>query len=235
MLPFCLRPFVAIAGELHLCNMKINDIKHKYCLNLEHRTDRRAHAIAQFEKHKIEGVEFVNAVDGAANKYSSIYLHITPGAIGCYHSHLQILKNAYHAGINEFIVFEDDVEFSGGFDMFIESQLTAVPDDWNFIYLGWADFKGFEDAMKTSINEWVCKPLNPYGLFGYVVRGGQFMAELIKFFEARINDIQRQYDEYLGDEYWPNTHYKMYALIPPLVHYASMGTNIQNFKRSSSK
>lgn len=199
----------------------------KYCLNLEHRTDRKQSAEVEFENHGITGVEFVKAVDGSKLGLVSIYKQISPGALGAFKSHLNILKNAYNSNVNSVLIFEDDVRMEEGFDEYFEEQMKHVPDDWDFLYLGWADFKGFKTATGKCINEWVCIPEQPYGLFAYAIRGKKIMSHLIRFFEDRENNIQYQYDEYLAFEFWPFNDYKMYALIPPLIWYKEMGTDIQ--------
>lgn len=198
-----------------------------YCINLEHRKDRKASAEDEFEKYGIEPVQFVKATDGVKLGMKSIYTNITPGALGAYHSHLNLLKDAYANNFESILIFEDDVRFEPGFQDYFEEQFASVPDDWNFLYLGWADFQGFSQANKNMVNEWVCKPVEPYGLFAYAIKGHQFIQELIDFFERRIDTIQRQYDEYLCYELWPDCNFKMYALTPPLIWYKSMGTDIQ--------
>lgn len=201
-----------------------------YCLNLEHRTDRRESAQKQFDEHGLSKVEFVNAIDGAKNEFKSIYKQITPGAMGAYRSHLMLVKKAYDSGAESVFIFEDDFRFEPGFKDFFAYQMHQLPNDWNFLYAGWADFKGFEAAASRKVNDWVCIPEEPYGLFAYAVRGRSFMMELIDFWERRMDLMQKQVDEYLCFELWPHSSAKMYALIPPLIWYNDMGTNIQTNK-----
>jgi GR25 family glycosyltransferase involved in LPS biosynthesis len=211
---------------MHILNQKFQQI---YCLNLERRTDRKENAAVQFASKGIEA-SFFRALDGKLME-SSIYKQITQGAVGAFHSHLQILKHAYHNNLERILVFEDDIKFENGFDECFEMQLNSVPDDWDFLYLGWADFQGFAQAAGACVNEWVCVPKDPYGLFAYAVRGREIMERLITFFESRISNIERQYDEYLCFEFWPNSGFKMYGLIPPLIWYENLGTDIQTYNQ----
>lgn len=198
-----------------------------YCINLACRGDRKANAMKEFRKRRISNVKFFTAVDGLHMGYQSLYWKISPGMMGCFQSHLKVLKEAYENGFHSFLVFEDDIKFEDGFDELIGDQIAAVPADWNFLYLGWADYQGFEATLDTMINDYVCIPRQPFGLFAYAVRGREFMQEMITFMEARWEDMRNQYDEYLCFEMWPNTKHKMYALMPPLIGYNALGTNVQ--------
>ncbi|WP_397568537.1 glycosyltransferase family 25 protein [Schlesneria sp. T3-172] len=58
------------------------------------------------------------------------------GAWGCYRSHLQILEHCYNAGIESYIVFEDDAIFRPDFDERLPRVLAELPCDWQQLYLG---------------------------------------------------------------------------------------------------
>ncbi len=58
------------------------------------------------------------------------------GAWGCYRSHLGILEYCLNNGIGSYIVFEDDAQFKPGFDEGLVAFESAMPSDWQPVYLG---------------------------------------------------------------------------------------------------
>jgi GR25 family glycosyltransferase involved in LPS biosynthesis len=58
------------------------------------------------------------------------------GAWGCYRSHLQILEHCYNAGIESYLVFEDDALFRTDFESLLSQVLLELPADWEQLYLG---------------------------------------------------------------------------------------------------
>ena len=60
----------------------LDDIKHAFYINLEHRKDRKEHVEEQLSKVGIN-----------ANRFNAIKME--NGAIGCSMSHLKILQDAY--------------------------------------------------------------------------------------------------------------------------------------------
>lgn len=99
-----------------------------FCINLEHRPDRKQHALKEFEKIGIANrVEFINAV----------YLKDRP-ALGNHLSHAICINKANKRGINNVLIFEDDVLFlDNALDTLIkaEDQLSHI-DKWGLFYLG---------------------------------------------------------------------------------------------------
>jgi len=58
------------------------------------------------------------------------------GAWGCYRSHLQILEHCYNAGLESYLVFEDDALFRPDFEELLSQVKSELPDDWEQLYLG---------------------------------------------------------------------------------------------------
>ena len=76
----------------------IEDIKHAYYINLEHRTDRKEHVELQL---KTLGIE--------ASRFDAIKME--NGAIGCSLSHLKLLEQALENQYDHILIMEDDITF----------------------------------------------------------------------------------------------------------------------------
>lgn len=60
----------------------------------------------------------------------------TPGAWGCYRSHLRIIEDALQDGVESVLVFEDDATFVDDFTARAIEFFEALPADWGQAYLG---------------------------------------------------------------------------------------------------
>jgi len=88
-------------------------------------------------------------------------MDLTPGAIGCAMSHYQIWidimsRRSWGQSIADeradlYLIVEDDCEFLPGFseDLF-RMRLSAVPDDWQAIFLGGVDALGLQALMQVA-------------------------------------------------------------------------------------
>ena len=76
----------------------INDIKHAFYINLDHRTDRKEHVEKELGKLGIQAERF-NAIK------------MQNGAVGCSMSHLKILQDARTKKLDHVLIMEDDISF----------------------------------------------------------------------------------------------------------------------------
>lgn len=90
-----------------------------YCISLKKRTDRRKHITEMMAKHGLE-FEFFDAIE---NKN---------GTLGCFDSHVEVLKLAREKGLDKVMIMEDDCEFIRDF------ELPEFPDNWEMLFLGGA-------------------------------------------------------------------------------------------------
>lgn len=60
----------------------------------------------------------------------------TPGAWGCLCSHLGVVEESLRRGAQSLLVLEDDLDFVDRFDERLGEFLSAVPSDWDLLYLG---------------------------------------------------------------------------------------------------
>lgn len=107
---------------------------HIYCINLDHREDRRVSVGAEFEREGLD-VEFFPAVDGRVNAPTGIY--VTPSEYGCSQSHTNIWRDMVLKNRDIALVFEDDVCLESDF----KNKLNQILEDaknlpWDVIHLG---------------------------------------------------------------------------------------------------
>ena len=99
-----------------------------YCINLVTRPDRRKSAQELFDKLDIP-VEFYTAIK---NK---------DPVKGCFESHINVAKQAYEAGLDTVIIFEDDIAISES-PTTLKKRINSVisflkhQKDWDIFYLG---------------------------------------------------------------------------------------------------
>lgn len=97
------------------------------CINLKSRNDRYTYCQNLFNTMNIS-VQF-HRVDK----------HPKGGTFGCFQSHMDIIRDAYMAGAQNCLVFEDDIEQSPYFNIRLVNQaidFITSNDDWELFYLG---------------------------------------------------------------------------------------------------
>lgn len=99
----------------------------KFCINLEHRTDRWIECEKEFKLAKIRVLRFP-----AIKK-------IEEPQTGCTYSHLNLIKKASLDKHDYICVFEDDIHFNNPekFKKNLKDAIEKVPKDWHILYLWW--------------------------------------------------------------------------------------------------
>jgi len=117
-----------------------------YCVNLDERTDRWDHALAQFEKLGIsDRVERFSAIKPTHDnrwdrdvpwKVRGRYPKI--GAVGCAESHKAIIQLAKDGELKNVLVLEDDFMVCDNWRENLECALVDLDEfDWDLFYLGY--------------------------------------------------------------------------------------------------
>jgi len=134
-------------------------IDNVYCINLEDNKDRfllvdsmakkSDLSLTRFEAKDTRGVKFLqhkSLIHPIA--YNKLYKTIinktrkkdedlTPGAVGCYLSHMSLYKEALNKGEKTILVFEDDTQIPVNFKSLFLEKIKNLPEDWDMFLLGW--------------------------------------------------------------------------------------------------
>lgn len=136
-----------------------NIIDKCYCINLPDNIDRWNNIKKYFHEFDIDVVKY-NAIDtrtyskmmkykqfiskDAIHQLYNLYKNgkrddhheLTPGAVGCYLSHLSVWYDAIKNNENYVLVLEDDTKLYSGFYEKIHETIENVPSDWDIILFG---------------------------------------------------------------------------------------------------
>jgi len=171
-----------------LRKINIKDIlRYNYYINLDHRTDRKKFTIKELQKVGIYN----------PRRFRAIKKDI--GAIGCFMSHLEILKLARRNKWPYVTIFEDDI-------LFLEPKETLKKLDriinsdikWDVILLGGNNFPPYQ-----KINEDCIKVNNCQCCTAYIVKQSYYDT-LINHWEEGLSKLIETKDEpkYALDQYW---------------------------------
>lgn len=140
-----------------------------YCISLKDRDDRRRYIKKHLSKLNIE---YIDAVDTRNDKYKQYkhevsdrawksldellktkirkYHHsLTPGAIGCYLSHLKIYKKMIEQNDELAVIFEDDITVEkNDYDKKLGKILKNYPKRYDILMLGYSNLSNHIDRGK---------------------------------------------------------------------------------------
>jgi len=162
-------------------------LQNHYYINLEHRIDRKISTINELNKL---GINIPNRFNAIKNNN---------GAIGCYMSHLEVLKLAKKKDWDYVTVFEDDVEF-----LKPEETLKKINNifnsniKWNVIILG-----GNNSMPYKKINDDCIQVFNCQTTTAYIVKK-EYYDKLIDHWTKGLNNLIRTNDspKYALDITW---------------------------------
>ena len=203
-------------------------------INLDKRTDRKEQIEGELRRMGIDQFERFPAVKHAE------------GAIGCAHSHLNVLKEAKERGYPSILILEDDFEFVVPKEEFWRA-IEAVKDvDYDVIMLGYA-LNSHEDYNDTLL-----KVLDAQTASAYLVNSG-FYDALIKNYEEAIPKFEAtgEHWKYANDQSWKTLqpHSKWYAFKNRMgkqrashsdnrgatVDYMHGGKRVRKYRRRNSR
>ncbi len=195
-----------------------------YCINLKRSKDRWDYIQKVGREQNIDINRF-DATDGknlslqkAKNMCSSEYYEMMKNNksllanIGCYNSHLNLLKKIHSEKIDNALIIEDDIIFPNNFKQLLQKNLEKVPSDWDIIYLGVTRPCGKlykENIYIPSIIE--CSKDNG-GLFGYMVNN-RSAGKIYNLINKKIN---KMVDHAIRD-FFPVL--KVYIIYPFLINH----------------
>lgn len=196
--------------------MKLLGADRIYLLNLRRREDRLLEAKKELRRVGIYPKDYViyNAFDGKELEIYSNHDKITPGAIGCYLSHLAIWKDAILNNFSRIVVFEDDIIFPGAFR---KRYRNSIRDNIDFLFLGWYKNEG---CIQSSYTDNLIKAKYIYGTHGYVVNNRKTLLLL----EKGVNTLDLQVD---GKMELVLENVNTWFCNPPIVNQTGLSTDIQ--------
>ncbi len=198
-----------------------------FLLNLKRRPERLAHALKQFENVGIKDFILWEAVDAKTLGLKSDLLEITPGMVGCYQSHRNIMKYCLDNNIDSYIVFEDDVEFIPGFNELCQLMIDTIPSDWEFVYWGSTEHLN-GPCLKEVSDLWVV-PRSVWGTQCFMMKD---MQTIKKVYDA-LEKMQMQIDCQLSQLTLKQQQVKHYACSPSIVgQLFEIGSDIQQRNQS---
>jgi GR25 family glycosyltransferase involved in LPS biosynthesis len=213
---------------------------HSYCINLEDNKDRwqniqKDQKQVSFNIHRIDAVDtrknweqYRNELTREAavklrntinNGVRPDHQDLSPGAIGCFLSHLKIYELVLkkHKKDDIILILEDDNKFVNNFENKLHKIIKTAPQDWDIILLGYYD----RGSVKVPNNKNFRKIKKFYLMNCYLIS-----ISGIKKILNNHNLIYNQIDSYLSD--LENTGVlNIYCSTNKISHQASPYTNIQ--------
>lgn len=182
----------------------INDIKHAFYINLDHRSDRRHYVENEIQKLGINIQRF------SAIKNSN-------GAIGCTLSHLQLLKIALNNNYEHVLIVEDDIQFLRPelFKQQFNKFLELHDNSWDVILLSGNNIPPYEQVDDSCVRVFTCQTTTGYLVNGHYIKKlyDNIKDGLIKL----IRNPEKHYF-YAIDKYWFNLQsIDRWYLITPLT------------------
>ena len=170
----------------------IQDIEHLYYINLDYRTDRKAHVEEELKK--------IGIPSESIQRFSAIKPANGNGAIGCTMSHLRCLQQAKEAGWDHLCIVEDDIQFLDP-PLFVKqmNQFLENHPVWDVVLLGGNNVPPYQKIDTTCVKVGSCQTTT-----GYIVKNHYFDT-LIQNIKEGLGNLLRNPDKhilYAIDKYW---------------------------------
>jgi len=157
-----------------------------YCVSLERRLDRRTHLAETLDRAEMHEVRLYPAFD--ASLLNLWHPERVQGEVGCYLSHLALLKMARARRLPAITLLEDDIVFDPAFAAELKNFVLHLPDDWDALYFG-----GWHVEPAQPVNSFVNRLACTFGTTMVV-----FRAAAIRMLLEEADAIRDQIDVYYG-------------------------------------
>jgi len=190
--------------------------EHTLFINLEHRTDRLEHVLAEFGKMNITA-ERVNAIRPKS------------GAVGCTMSHIKCLELAKKRDYDYVFVCEDDITFTN--PELLKENLKKFTDNtdiqWDILIIGGNNVPPYQQTAEYCARVFNCQTTT-----GYIVKKSLY-DPLIQNFKEGVQQLVKNPDNkqmYALDVYWKRLQmqYFWYMITPPTVTQYENYSDIEN-------
>ena len=152
------------------------------------------------------------------------------GAIGCFLSHrslLEHLANTNHSDSAGHLVLEDDAKFTPHWLHEWDAVRTAIPTNWDMVYLGivWPKGRAIRPGVlrlePNLFSEGGHAAEGNYGTHAYVVRHGAIRTKILPWLQHMVDTIDRQYNYKFHE-------WNVYAIQPTRIDInETLGSTIQ--------
>lgn len=187
-----------------------------YLINLAHRTDRLRIAKQQLLKAGITDYIVFDAINAKKLNIKGV-VEENQGLIGCFMSHLVILKEAMMNKYQSIAIFEDDVIMVKDFKIKYQEALKQIPEKWQMLYLGYYERLG---GSKIRVSENITIPKDTWGTHAYIVRG-----DGIKIMHDNLQVIKTHIDIQISREIAPKMY--TYCVYPALCNQSGIKSDIK--------
>ena len=184
----------------------LEDIKHAFYINLDHRTDRKEHVTGQLANLGLQGFERFNAIK------------MENGAVGCSMSHLKILQSAVQNNWDHVLIVEDDITFLDPalFKANFETFLQRNGNNWDVILLAGNNMPPYDAIDDVCIKVKRCQTTTGYLVNGHYIKK---LMENVKMGLTQLMYKPASHAMYAIDKFWfvLQAVDKWYLIIPPTV------------------
>lgn len=166
----------------------LNDVKHCFYINLEHRIDRKAHIETQLTKLNMQATRF-NAI------------RMINGAIGCSMSHLKILQNAISQNLPHVLILEDDITFlqPTTFKEQFNKFINIHNNNWDVILFAGNNVPPYERIDDTCIQVKKCQTTTGYLVNGHYIK---ILMQNVKMGITNLINHPTKHTLYAIDKFW---------------------------------
>lgn len=195
----------------------MNQIRHALYINLDSRTDRRAHVESQLATVGIQGQRF------PAIRNSN-------GALGCSMSHLKCLEIAKDNNWDHVLIVEDDITFLNP-KLFVNqfSQFLEKHHVFDVVLLAGNNLPPYQQIDNTCIKIYRCQTTT-----GYMVQKHYYDTLIRNYREGILKLLAEpeQHALYAIDKYWQRIQglHNWYLITPPTVVQREDYSDIQKIR-----
>ena len=200
----------------------LDDIKHTFYINLEHRTDRKEH----FENE-------LNNIGIKSTRFNAIKM--TNGAIGCSLSHLKLLEDAKKNQLDHILIVEDDITFLNPslFKTQINKFFEIHNNKWDVILFAGNNMPPFEVIDDTCVKVSRCQTTTGYLVNGHYIN---VLISNIKMGLTHLINSPAETVKYAIDKFWfvLQNNSKWYLITPLTVvqreDYSDIEKRVTNYQ-----
>jgi glycosyl transferase family 25 len=166
----------------------IDDIKHAFYINLEHRVDR-----------KVQVEEELKTIGIKAERFNAIKME--NGAIGCSMSHLKILQDAVANKLDHLLIVEDDITFLKPevFKTQINKFFELHGNNWDVILLAGNNMPPYKPIDDTCIQVSKCQTTTGYLVNGHYIK---VLMQNVKLGVTNLISKPSQHSTFAIDKFW---------------------------------